>query len=608
MFALRVRLAALLFGLVVTLGSAQPAPPKTPEGKALQPVCDKRQKMGVHEGTPVQGKVLQWSWQGKDPGEEHQLILYAYPEMLTSWERHFKSPPAEYERVQVLGLDALHIVPGTRTSTGAQFASTIVIAGRYVLMVSSSEKSLASWGNDKPDWKAHDAEILEIVQDALQALADAGLILLPGQEQREGVLGITAHCSLGGVVGGVEFVVDSPSAKAPLRVVTDAFGRAKVVIPVPDASRDLKGTVTGCVYSAETRIAGQPSYVVGKLELGFANAFTLAKDKDFRGEIELRLFVQPIYVKVERTDSSDPVTDCSVSLLAGNPGGEAILRVPKWAEAPRNAAGQLELRVPVSRVNAGSPAVVLATAKLQGEQLEGWEEVNIPGRDETAAALIEIDRPDVAAQFSMYRPRLRQLFLDAGLTEAEADRLSTVQLRYGSKTNYLDGVIQLAPSATLRGSSESLLHEYGHYIADVLAPDEPEGVGIPHEPFQVVNPNAAWDEGRAHFYSALLGRALRLPGAPVIPDSPNGVENCHRRELFVMKALMEHYDNRAFFAGPAAALADFRAIHDRAKAELGRPPRTLDEFIDVAGSMPDASAAEVADLQRIRARYAVPDA
>lgn len=513
--------------------------------------------------------------------------------------------PAWTDKATVLGFDAVVARVGTVQTDADETWST---AGCWVAATPYAISVIATAAPDTPtvwkaqEWTEYNARAREIAESAIQLLAGAGYIEMGDLTQ--GSLVVTAQSNTGANIGNLKVHLAVPGRAEPLVVTTDGSGRAKVAVPIVQPDRDLVGKAVACTYTDATKVGGQPLYIVGSLTLEFETPFKLAKSAEFKGNVNLKFYVRPIYVRVEHTDSSDPVKECTVSLHSGDISRPAIIRVYERAGVPRDASGALVLRVPVTRTNGGSPAAVYAVAKVKGVFFEGWEDITLPSNSvESAAAIIELNPVDLIQQFKTYRRKVEEALGAAGFSKQEIDRIKAVNIRIRTRNNYLDGVIQLAPNSKLKGSSENLLHEYGHLITDVIAPDEPEGVGITHEADAPVNMNAAWDEGRAHFYSTLLGQLVGLPGAKPIATAPTGIADCENRELYIHRALVEHYGNKAFFANPTDALSRFREIQIRGAKQLSHPPRTIVEYLNIALQAPEVPDAERADLERIRTAY-----
>lgn len=455
---------------------------------------------------------------------------------------------------------------------------------------------------DAARWASLNARAKELAEAALQALASEGFLKLPGKQ--EGLLLLTAQDQEGALLSNVEIALRVPGQPNPLIATTDANGSAKVAVPIAKADKDVVGSAQSIRFTSQSKVGGAPLYVAVPFTLEFTTAFTLPKNKDFRGNLALRFFVRPIYVKVEHTNSTDPVEECTVQLHTGDITGPAIIRVYQREGVKRNTIGQLVLRVPVTRTNGGTEATVYATTRIKDTVYEGWESVELPSNTvESAAVIVELLEATLDVQFRPYKNKIQTALTAAGFTKDEVTRIMAVQLRIGTRNNYLNGVIQLAQGSALRTSSENLLHEFGHLITDVIAADEPDGVGITHEVDEAVNLNAAWDEGRAHFFSTLLGQIAGLPGAKPIPRSPQGVDDCENRELFIQRALAEHFGNRGLYATPTQALAQFREVHRVGRQQLGRPPRTVIEFVQVLSGMGNATQAQKDNLERIRLEY-----
>lgn len=564
---------AALLPLLEQDGRAKPLIISTPEGVAFQ---------------------LQW-WAPSKTGDcRVQLDTRKSHPML-------ESTPYWAEPVTVKGFEGVRAKPGATRSGSTSVAGYWVWAAPYVVQVDIDPSPDGARVWDSGQWASNDAKARAKLEEALRLLGEAGLITI-AEEKTIGALTVTAQSSSGGIISGLKVHLSVPGQAEQVVVTTDSFGNAKSAIPIKQPDKDLAGQAVACTYTQQTKVGGVPLRLVTPLKLEFTTPFKLTKAADFRGTVNLRFFVRPIYVKVEYSDSSDPVTDCMVSVIQGEVNGQPIIRAFARDAVSSDADGIMKLLMPVSRTNGGQPATVLAAQTIKGVAYEGWESITLPSNTiESATALIELSTTDLPSQFRRYQARLRETLVAAGFTAEEVQQILAVRLRMGAGNNYLNGIITMAQGSTLRSSSENLLHEFGHLISDVVAPDEPEGVGMSREGGGPTNPVTAWDEGRAHLYSSLLGRALALPGAKPVGQSPAAYDDCARREEFVHRALVEYYGNRTLFPNPAAALADFRDAHERGQAQLGRPPRTMAEFLNAARA--GATPAQRQNLDRIRQDY-----
>ena len=85
-----------------------------------------------------------------------------------------------------------------------------------------------------------------------------------------------------------------------------------------------------------------------------------------------------------------------------------------------------------------------------------------------------------------------------------------------------------------------------------------------------------------------------------------GEEAISREAEARLTALLDHYQ-RTGYGTPEKALADFVAVEAAVRQQIGRPPRTVEEFL--AGKLaymdgrPDTPPAQRQDLSRLAARY-----
>lgn len=142
-------------------------------------------------------------------------------------------------------------------------------------------------------------------------------------------------------------------------------------------------------------------------------------------------------------------------------------------------------------------------------------------------------------------------------------------------------------------NADTLMHEWTHHIFELFAPDpEVEGqLGYPHRGgfFQLNgSPEMAWDEGRAHFSGSLLNIAMKVPNnadqlnfdnsARWMRENPTAAPG-NRNEGIVASALLDYY-RQAGFRSTRQVYVDFIRVHSFSRERHGRPPRTMNEFLD----------------------------
>ncbi len=173
-----------------------------------------------------------------------------------------------------------------------------------------------------------------------------------------------------------------------------------------------------------------------------------------------------------------------------------------------------------------------------------------------------------------------------------AKKLAQVKIELDSSytsPSYKDGVIYLPGILDLTQDTtcDTLMHEWSHYIIEVLA-DDPGvryKVGGAHDLWtKAGNHETAWDEGRAHFMGLIMSRGLDLPtkmdtfytagipgGIQNIQDAGNSVEGV------ITRALTNYYVDTGY-TRTRDVLKDFLEIHSLSVKNLGHPPRTSSDF------------------------------
>jgi hypothetical protein len=386
---------------------------------------------------------------------------------------------------------------------------------------------------------------------------------------------------------------------------TNGQGYLKVPIEVPDSSRDLVVRLKAVTISAETSFGSLPKYFLGKWTLPFEQKFILVKGKNFNASATLKLPVRDVRVSF---DVPTGVTRGSLQAYAGRLGDNrsSLLRM----RDDDFQGNTITLKLPALPPLAGTEVVFLGNGRDKRKNLyEGWEYVTLPGEGNSLEAVILDLRPDtLLAQFNGIKPRLRTSLESAGFTAEEIARILEVRIANSrnSSSRYWDATdtVEMPPGQNLRnGGLINLGHELGHHITNVIANDDAPHVGGSHDVHAVVHPNLAWDEGRSHFYCWAINQITRLPGERGINNNWADATEPSRRELFVYEGLVSHYGNRQLYPTIEEALQDFRNVQQQAMApgSLGRPPRTLAEFIAVKQQTAAGRIAE--DLEAMAQRF-----
>jgi hypothetical protein len=388
---------------------------------------------------------------------------------------------------------------------------------------------------------------------------------------------------------------------------TNGGGYFKAPFEAPDKSKDLVVRLTEVTLTDKTAYGTTPADIVGRHTLPFEQKFTLSQRSNFATSETLKLPVRDVFVTLDVPTgvTRGALTVYRDTLLTG----EKLMRVKP--DDKRFKDNRLTLRVPALAPIAGTEAIFFGNGRdNNGRTYEGWEYISLAGVGEKSQAVIVELRPGtMAGQFESIKPVLRRSLQQSGFAEEEIDRILAVRIitpqggraRYHANTN----TIELPPETNVRTNSVNLGHELGHHITNIIANDNPPNVGGGHDVNDVLPPEGAWDEGRAHFYSWAFVRLARLPGEGPIVNTWTGVTTPDQRQLFVFSALTDHYGNRALYPTLQDALRDFRNVHQQAKTQnsLGRPPRTVAEFISVKQQTATGPMAQ--DLEVMAGRFGV---
>lgn len=265
----------------------------------------------------------------------------------------------------------------------------------------------------------------------------------------------------------------------------------------------------------------------------------------------------------------------------------------------------------------------------QSTKLKDLQLLIVPESGAANYASVTLMLCDDALKIARIRQNLYDYLKDL-IGEDAAKRICNVHFiidKSIANPRYINGEIRIPPSIDLTQDefSESLMHEWGHHIVEVLyADNEIEAqLGGPHEPWTpAATQELAWDEGRAHFFGNILTRGLGLPFNPdgfSLQEGKNSAKiqghGADRVESVATCALLDYYLS-AGFKKTADVVQDFFATHDACRKSKNHPPRTTNEFFQVKRQMIQKQiqsgqiAKEKGDkilqqLERIRREYAI---
>jgi hypothetical protein len=454
-------------------------------------------------------------------------------------------------------------------------------------------------------------EIYLVIQIEAYATANAGsgrdvyrhfYRYLRGDEGRmAGDLTLAARHSQGGTVAGLRFAVRNLGTNQTVEITTDEQGRARQRFEgVPGEDR-VRLRVESVEVLPATRYAlllepAAASWISGHLPV----RAPLRQDVEMRREspmaiVEYLLPLSRVGVLALRwSEAASRWEPIRAAVAVRDGAGEVRLRVQPEAFTERGGKPGLDLFIP------GPAFLGTKRAGLQGydlqQKLTDLKFLALP--PPPGPTLVTLHLCDLATRIARLRLDVRDYFRKV-LGEAAARRIAEVRLQFdpaAATPRYLDGVLYLPPGLDLTTDegAEALMHEWGHHVAAVLA-DDPgvEGqLGGKHDVWTLArNPELAWDEGRAHFYSVLLTRGLDLPrGADSFgPGSARGALAEHERagdqvEGVVTAALVQLYAE-AGLRRTQDVLKEFQAANDQAVARTGHPPRTSREFLDAVSGL-----------------------
>lgn len=287
-----------------------------------------------------------------------------------------------------------------------------------------------------------------------------------------------------------------------------------------------------------------------------------------------------------------------------------------WAPAPSRVIVWLGENKLVGFDAAAGKATVdlLAPPELVGKDLrvEGAMIDRAIARDLVAlrvpapgqSAFVTLHLGDLMTQLERAREKVRVMLEKAFGAEVALRVTRGMRFEIGSfRTASYDAGVMRVPANWLMSSAdsaESVFHEWGHRILDVLSPDadfdDAVGGRTGSAWERPPSPEVGWDEARANFYSQLLSASLKYPGDKAYRESVALplVGRCAGCPGFLASALVTHYRDGKLYGNALEIARDFQAVHDEARRPevLGHPPRSYAEFVRAKVALTDRQARE----------------
>lgn len=234
---------------------------------------------------------------------------------------------------------------------------------------------------------------------------------------------------------------------------------------------------------------------------------------------------------------------------------------------------------------------------------------------------------DLMTQLERARAKLHALLVQAYGAEVAARITQGVRFELAdvATASYDAGVFRIPANWKLGSPDEmeTLFHEWGHRVQDVLAHDlrASFSVGGRTESAWANDTNEwrAFDEARANFYSQLFTASLRYPGDQTFNEAKAAphIGKCRTCPGLMASALVTHYRDPKLYANALEIARDVRDVHDEAVRTLGHPPRTYAELVRAketlverqraAGQITaEKAAALTRSLRETNARFKLP--
>lgn len=380
---------------------------------------------------------------------------------------------------------------------------------------------------------------------------------------------------------------------ATLERVTDAKGDASFTIPL-DPKAPPKVVVKSVALGQATKLPGL-SFGKG------SKTFVVALDRDVpigAGETSKRLVVALPSAKLSTTPLAyDRASDAwrparaRVEVFSGSALAFAFDAGPEARTVP--------LLVPPDKVGADYR---VQGASIDGTKLRDTTSLRVPPPGGTVFLTLHL--ADLLTQLERARVKLTAMLTQAYGAEVAARITQGVRFVLAEipTPNYRAGVLSVPASFTLGFDQEveSVFHEWGHRVQDVLAGDFRASFsagGRTDAPWAPDPDNDAWrafDEGRADFYSQLFTAALRYPGDKAYNEevAKPHVGKCATCPGYLASAMVAHYRDPALYKNALEIARDFRDVHDEGVRTLGHPPRSYAELVTAKESLVDRQLAD----------------
>jgi hypothetical protein len=421
----------------------------------------------------------------------------------------------------------------------------------------------------------------------------------PDPKEITGNLVLTAKHNYIGNVGNLKVKITNLEDNTKIEALTDEHGQIK---------RQLKATTTNDYIRLRIdsyEITHETYYTIpgeGK-NPSFVNEVRPAENKINR-EIQVYNIDQHRFTHIEQEVPLSRVTlfpvkwddeqlkwvPCRVAVAGRTPKTfrQFMIRANDFQEAEDGS---------ISRVVYFPGAAVLKTRSIKleaiktSEQLKDIQEFDITPAKASPTNTITFLMSDASMMLARLRAKMVKYFSPV-FGEDRAKQLASPRIVPNSSYDspcYKDGVIYLPGNLDLTQDTtcDTLMHEWSHYIMDVLAndPGVESMVGGTHDTWtKASNKETAWDEGRAHFLGLIMSRALELPSKmdvfyqPDIDRSARNIQDAGDTVEGVITQALTNYYVKTGYTRTREVMRDFQAVQNLGVQQLGYPPRTSPEF------------------------------
>ena len=410
---------------------------------------------------------------------------------------------------------------------------------------------------------------------------------------------IVTKNNYGGIVKGLCVKVKNLENGKVKTMVTDKNGWCKESFTGKNGKVPLMVTEIAITKKTGYSILmekSSPSYMHPNTTISYpmSKRFELSDTNKFMATYNLSVPIYKlIFVTSKWNDEKKKWVQCPTNLLIKRKSGKYLFRISKNSFVKKGDKYEFNFYIPAREIIKEKTITIFAYEPEDKKTAQ--VSFNVPSyKSKAKPYVISIQLTNTAEKIARTKYKVYRYFLPI-VGEEKARLIANVKIELDNnrgKPCYLDGVMYIPGNFDLTRDefSETFMHEWTHHIMEVLAkdPDIEDKLGGSHDIWvKAPTSELAWDEGRAHFFSVLLTRGLKMPYNPT-SFSPKKAESIARAkpnsgdcvEGVVTAALIDYYSS-AGYRKSKDVVGNFLQMSELSKKMLGHPPRTSAEFFKV---------------------------